>query len=68
MVFGSFFIIVMGLIKMKPSHNYYLGRAEADITRWIDYFCQGMADAFEKVLRHMKGEDLITHLGLEYYD
>jgi Fic family protein len=26
-----------------------MGRAEADITRWIEYFCDGMAEAFEKV-------------------
>jgi Fic family protein len=32
-----------------PSHNYYLGRAEADITKWIAYFIEGMATAFEKV-------------------
>lgn len=31
------------------SHNYYMGRAEADITKWIDYFCLGMADAFAHV-------------------
>ena len=31
------------------SHNYYLGRAEAEITPFIEYFCAGMADAFGKV-------------------
>ena len=31
------------------SHNYYLGRAEADITHWITYFCEGMADAFANI-------------------
>ena len=31
------------------SHNYYLGRAEADITKWLTYFIQGMATSFEKV-------------------
>lgn len=31
------------------SHNYYLGRAEADITQWIDYFSQTMAEAFSNV-------------------
>jgi Fic family protein len=33
-------------------HNYYFGRAEADITPWIDYFITGMLDACENVLRH----------------
>ncbi|HME09210.1 MAG TPA: Fic family protein, partial [Bryobacteraceae bacterium] len=32
-----------------PSHNYYVGRAEADITQWIGYFIEGMATSFEKV-------------------
>jgi Fic family protein len=32
-----------------PSHNYYIGRAEADITKWIGYFIEGMATSFEKV-------------------
>jgi Fic family protein len=36
-------------LTVGPSHNYYLGRSEADITGWIDYFCQGMAEAFETV-------------------
>lgn len=34
-----------------PSHNYYLGRANADITKWVEYFCQGMAESFETVRR-----------------
>jgi Fic family protein len=28
------------------NHNYYFGRAEADITPWIEYFILGMLDAF----------------------
>lgn len=36
-------------LTVGPSHNYYLGRAEADITQWVEYFCEGMAEAFEKV-------------------
>ena len=36
-------------ISVGPSHNYHLGRAEADITGWIAYFVAGMAEAFEKV-------------------
>ncbi len=30
-------------------HNYHFGRAEADVSGFVQYFCQGMADAFEKV-------------------
>lgn len=39
-----------------PSHNYYMGRADADITGWVEYFCMGMADAFENVQRRAKEE------------
>lgn len=28
---------------------YYLGRADADITQWVEYFCMGMAESFESV-------------------
>lgn len=40
-------------ISVGPSHNYYFGRAESDITAWIEYFTEGMAFAFEKVVRQM---------------
>ncbi len=30
-------------------HNYYDGRAEGDVTGFVEYFCAGMADAFTKV-------------------
>jgi Fic family protein len=43
-------------IAVGPSHNYYLGRADADITGWMEYFCTGMADAFESVQRRAKEE------------
>ncbi len=39
-----------------PSHNYHLGRAEADITGWIAYFIEGMATSFEKVHAQAKAE------------
>jgi Fic family protein len=37
-----------------PSHNYYEGRAKSNITSWIEYFMEGMADACQKVLIRMK--------------
>lgn len=40
-------------ISIGPSHNYYFGRAESDITDWIEYFTEGMAFAFEKVVSQM---------------
>jgi Fic family protein len=36
-------------LTVGPSHNYYVGRAEADITKWIVYFIEGMAISFENV-------------------
>ena len=38
-------------LTIGPSHNYYAGRASADITKWVEYFCAGMADSFENVRR-----------------
>ncbi len=40
-------------ISIGESHNYYMGRAEADITKWVEYFVEGMAIAFEDVLKRM---------------
>lgn len=39
-----------------PSHNYYMGRAEADLTPWVEYFVEGMAVACENVLKRMEIE------------
>lgn len=40
-------------ISVGPSHNYYLGRAESEITAWIEYFINGMAFACQKVVSEM---------------
>ncbi len=40
-------------ISVGESHNYYLGRAEADITNWVEYFVEGMMISFENVLKRM---------------
>jgi Fic family protein len=45
-------------LTVGPSHNYHLGRAEADITPWIAYFIEGMATSFEKVQAQAKRESL----------
>lgn len=55
-------------LSVGPSHNYYMGRAEADITDWVAYFCAGMADAFARVRRQAQnavpvaGQSDQTHL------
>jgi Fic family protein len=43
-------------LTVGPSHNYHLGRAEADITDWVAYFIEGMAISFEKVHAQAKRE------------
>lgn len=40
-------------ISVGESHNYYMGRAVANITNWIEYFVEGMAVSFENVLKRM---------------
>ena len=41
-------------INIGKSHNYYLGRIDADITKWIEYFINGMAIAFKSVYNKTK--------------
>ena len=41
-------------LTVGPSHNYYEGRAKADITAWVDYFCDGVATSFESVRRRAR--------------
>lgn len=36
-------------LAVGPSHNYYLGRAEAEITGFVEYFCRSMAEAVSAV-------------------
>ncbi len=45
-------------INIGPSHNYYMGRSDADITSWIDYFIKGMAVACENILKRMNTAEL----------
>lgn len=36
-------------LTLGPSHNYYQGRAEADLSPWLEYFCAGMRQSFDSV-------------------
>lgn len=38
-------------LAIGPSHNYYEGRADADLTPWLEYFCRGMAISCENALK-----------------
>ncbi|MDR3195801.1 MAG: Fic family protein [Endomicrobium sp.] len=43
-------------IDIGESHNYYFGRAVADITSWIEYFITGMLESFGKIEEHIEKE------------
>ena len=36
-------------LQTHPHHNYYEGRAGADLTGWLTYFLQSMVQEFERV-------------------
>jgi Fic family protein len=36
-------------LQTHRSHNYYMGRQQADLTGFLGYFCNGMAEAFHAV-------------------
>lgn len=36
-------------LDIGETHNYYMGRAEADITPFLEYFCAGMAVSFARI-------------------
>ena len=38
-------------LNVGKSHNYYFGRAKADCSGFVEYFCVGMAESFETVRR-----------------
>ncbi len=40
-------------ISVGESHNYYMGRADGDISKWVDYFVEGMAVSCENIARSM---------------
>ncbi|MFH1715151.1 MAG: Fic family protein [Elusimicrobiota bacterium] len=46
-------------LSIGPSHNYYLGRAESEITSWVEYFCAGMAYALGRIeTRAMEAQEV----------
>lgn len=53
-----------GALTVHPHHNYYEGRAEADLTGWLEYFVKTLASVFseikEQVTRHPVRPDMAT--------
>ena len=41
-------------LSVSDSHNYYMGRAESDISNWVGYFIAGMKASFEAVRQNMQ--------------
>jgi Fic family protein len=50
-------------LAVGESHNYYFGRAEGDITPFVEYFCIGMASAFGSV--RARAEEASRQHGLD---
>lgn len=48
-------------LQMGLSHNYYLGRNEADLTPWLEYFVRGLAEVFEEaaIIVEEKNKELL---------
>ncbi|MBB6143692.1 Fic family protein [Silvibacterium bohemicum] len=43
-------------LAVGTSHNYYMGRADAEITQWVSYFIDGMAASFDRVHQQTRTE------------
>jgi len=37
-------------LDVADGHNYYMNREDADLTGWLEYFCEGMAQAVEHIV------------------
>ena len=43
-------------LQTHPHHNYYEGRAEADVTGWVAYFTRSMAQVFQRVAAEVRAQ------------
>ena len=41
-------------LAVHPHHNYYEGRADAELTSWVEYFVATLAETFEAVRREAR--------------
>ena len=41
-------------LQTHPHHNYYEGRADADLTDWVAYFTHSMAQVFQRVAAEVR--------------
>jgi Fic family protein len=49
-------------LNIGESHHYYQVRAEADITKWVEYFVEGMVISFENIVKNMKASAMEKEL------
>ncbi len=43
-------------LNISEFHNYYMGRADADITKWLEYFVEGLAISCENAVKRLTRE------------
>ena len=43
-------------LQTHPHHNYYEGRADADLTAWLAYFVHGMAAVFQRIGEELRSQ------------
>ena len=43
-------------LQTHPHHNYYEGRADADLTGWLAYFLRSMAEVFRRVADEVRAQ------------
>jgi len=46
-------------LQTHPHHNYYAGRAAADLSDWLTYFTQSMAQIFRRVVDEVQAQAII---------
>ncbi len=47
--YAQYLVAYYEALAVGPSHNYYFGRKDADVTGFVSYFCKGMAEAFAAI-------------------
>jgi Fic family protein len=45
-------------LQVHPDHNYYEGRAFAEMTSWLEYFIKGMSAVFDSVAGEVRSRSL----------
>ncbi|MFA4956642.1 MAG: hypothetical protein WC556_06670 [Candidatus Methanoperedens sp.] len=54
-----------GSLAVHPHHNYYEGRAEADLTQWLEYFAKAEQVTTSQVVADLGHSELMERLLLK---